>query len=163
MIYNSSKNYVKKKILKYLYKKTCVINERNTDIFIVVNKDHPFYDMKFRVTAFYRAMTLKEDIKQCKEIGKEDTLFKELFQKDHITDLKEHHETHDHIMLCKEDEATHVCGTGICGCVIDLEHVEYLGRITWTEEKIQKEIERYHDKLNLCADKDYGGKMWIQK
>jgi len=45
---------------------------------------------------------------------------------------------------CKKEDATHVTGSGICGCIAPIDEVEITGKVEWSEESIQGEIERHN-------------------
>lgn len=43
------------------------------------------------------------------------------------------------MVWCKREEATHVTGAGVSGCIAPLTKIKVIGRVRWSEEDIDRE------------------------
>lgn len=50
------------------------------------------------------------------------------------------------MMWCAKEEATHVTGAGVAGCMEKLSDIEITGRVSWSEEMIQDAV-RQHERM----------------
>ena len=56
------------------------------------------------------------------------------------------------MMWCAKEEATHVTGAGVAGCIEKLSDIEVTGRVPWTEEMIQSEVEQHERLIGQYVD-----------
>lgn len=50
------------------------------------------------------------------------------------------------MMWCAKEEATHVTGTGVAGCIEKISDIEVTGRVSWSEDMIQNAV-RQHERM----------------
>ena len=56
------------------------------------------------------------------------------------------------MMWCAKEEATHVTGAGVCGCMEKLSDIEVTGRVPWDDEMIQSEIDQHERLIGQYVD-----------
>ena len=78
-----------------------------------------FKGQTFRVTGFTKASPASEIAKKYKVV--------------HIDDEGCIH------TFCKREEATHICGAGICGCLENIDNVKFLRIVDWDSKLIEEE------------------------
>lgn len=46
------------------------------------------------------------------------------------------------LVHCTRNEASHVSGTGVCGCIVSIDKIKVVGRVPWSKELIAEERRR---------------------
>lgn len=55
-----------------------------------------------------------------------------------------------------KDGATHITGKGICGCVAPIHQLTIVGRVDWTEDRIQECVDSSNRRANESLKRYYG-------
>jgi len=85
------------------------------------------FDRKWRVTGWLKAVPLE-------------ALLTGDFLKDVLLETASRAEEIGMVMVwCTRQEATHVSGSGVAGCLLHISEVEVVGRVNWTEDQIESE------------------------